>query len=118
MLVGADVTLAVIDWVMSLEPHWFSTMYGMLFMVIVRPGGAVVLCGRAAEAVRSGAAEGLRRAQAVKRSRQPDAGIHVLWTYMSFSQLLIIWSGNLKNEIPWYLMRARSGDGAQWRYFC
>src|SRR5208282_5824209 len=36
----------------------------------------------------------------------------LLWTYMSFSQFLIIWAGNLKDEIPWYLVRARGGWGA------
>ena len=40
----------------------------------------------------------------------------MLWAYMSFSQFLIIWSGNLTEEIPWYLRRsAAAGSGSRWR---
>ncbi len=102
---GATLTLAAIDWLMSLEPHWFSTIFGILIM-----GGAGL--GAMAFAIV------VLRALS---SREPMAGVAkarhfldlgnlllafvILWAYFAFSQLLIIWSGNLPDEIPWYLHR-------------
>ncbi len=40
----------------------------------------------------------------------------MLWAYFSFSQFLIIWSGNLPEEIPWYLQRHAAAAGASWRW--
>jgi hypothetical protein len=100
------ITGASIDWVMSLEPHWFSTIYGFLFIVIM---GLAALC-LAVLVVRM-----LADTQPIRDALEPkrlnDLGnlmlaLVMLWTYMSFSQFLIIWAGNLKDEIPWYLVRA------------
>ena len=41
----------------------------------------------------------------------------MLWAYLSFSQFLIIWSGNLRDEIPWYMTRAPSAHGGSWAVF-
>jgi hypothetical protein len=109
ILWGVLLTLAVIDWVMSLEPHWFSTMYGLLFMVtsgLAAMSFSVIVLRRLSDR------EPLR--DCVEPKRFIDIGnlmlaMVLLWTYMSFSQLLIIWSGNLKNEIPWYKERAFGG---------
>jgi len=98
-----------VDWVMSLEPHWFSTMYGLLFMVTSGLAGmsfAVIVLRRLSDR------EPLK--DCVEPKRFLDMGnlmlaMVLLWTYMSFSQLLIVWSGNLKNEIPWYKERAFGG---------
>jgi len=109
ILWGVLLTLAVIDWVMSLEPHWFSTMYGLLFMVtsgLAAMSFSVIVLRRLSDR------EPLR--DCVEPKRFIDIGnlmltMVLLWTYMAFSQLLIIWSGNLKNEIPWYKERAFGG---------
>ena len=103
------VTGAAIDWVMSLEPHWFSTIYGMLFIVIecwrlFRSRFSCCGCFRTSSRSRI-------------RSRQAVSSISaifllafvMLWAYLSFDQLLIIWAGNLKEEIPWYMERAFGG---------
>jgi hypothetical protein len=105
ILWGVMLTLAVIDWVMSLEPHWFSTMYGLLFMVtsgLVGMSFSVMVLRRLSDQ------EPLK--DCVEPKRFLDIGnlmlaMVMLWTYMAFSQLLIIWSGNLKNEITWYRER-------------
>jgi hypothetical protein len=99
------VTLAATDWVMSLEPHWYSTIFGLLFTV-----------GAALTAMSLGTAY-----LATVREREPyndalydrqwrDLGnllltLTILWAYMSFSQFLIIWSGNLPEEIGYYVKR-------------
>jgi len=100
------MTLAMIDWVMSLDAHWFSTIYGFIFMI----SGGLSAVSFAAIVVRL-----LSNHEPLKDCVEPKRFIDLgnlmlaqvlLWTYMSFSQFLIIWSGNLKNEIPWYQERA------------
>jgi len=105
VLWGLTVTGASIDWVMSLDPHWYSTIYGMIFMVIGCLGAlsfSVVVLSRLSDS------EPLK--DCVQPKRFLDVGnlmlaFVMLWMYMSFSQFLIIWSGNLRNEIPWYQQR-------------
>jgi len=105
------VGAAAVDWVMSLEPRWYSTIWGMLFMVIMALAGLtfsiVVLRTLSNEAPLK---------DCVRPKDYNDLGnlvlaFTLLWTYMSFSQFLIIWSGNLKDEIPWYTIRARGPWG-------
>ncbi|MGA8072350.1 MAG: hypothetical protein WB995_02670 [Candidatus Acidiferrales bacterium] len=104
---GLTVTYASIDWVMSLEPHWYSTIFGMIFMMIG------VLCAMAmAIIVASLLARHEPFASMVVPAQFNDLGnllltFVMLWAYLSFSQWLIIWSGNLRDEIPWYMTRAR-----------
>jgi hypothetical protein len=97
---------AMIDWVMTLEPTWYSSIYGMVFMVIACLGAlsfSVIMLRM------------LNDYEPLRDSYDPyrlnDIGnlmltFTLLWTYMSFAQFLIIWSGNLKQEIPWYMTRA------------
>lgn len=106
------MTLASIDWVMSISPHWSSTIYGFLFV-----GGQAV----SAMAVMIAVAVLLARSEPMAGILQPrhlhDLGkllfaFVMLWAYFSFSQLLIIWAANLPEEIPYYLKRLRGGWGA------
>jgi hypothetical protein len=97
---------AMIDWVMTLEPTWYSSIYGMVFMVIACLGAlsfSVIMLRMLNDY------EPLR--DSYDQYRLNDIGnlmltFTLLWTYMSFAQFLIIWSGNLKQEIPWYMTRA------------
>jgi hypothetical protein len=104
-------TFAFIDWIMSLEPHWFSTMYGIMFLIgQVLESFAFTIALVIVLSVR----EPLRRY--VTPQHLHDLGnmmfaFMVLWAYLSFSQFLITWSGNLPNEIPWYLRRMHGGWG-------
>ena len=97
---------------MSLEPHWFSTIYGMLFMII----GALTAMSFVIFVLRKlSDYEPLRGA--VTAAQFNDLGnlmlaFVMLWAYLSYSQFLIIWAGNLKEEIPWYMTRAFGGWGA------
>jgi hypothetical protein len=101
------VTFASIDWVMSLEPSWSSTIYGMIFIVtqlLATMSLAVIACLL------------LRDAKPISTWLTPTAlndqgnfllTFTMLWAYLSFSQFLIIWSGNLPEEITWYVARAQ-----------
>jgi hypothetical protein len=109
VLWGLIVTGAAIDWVMSLEPHWFSTIYGMLFIVIE--------C-LAALAFTLFVLRMVSNYEPIKDTIEPKRFVDLgslmlafvmLWAYLSFDQLLIIWAGNLKDEIPWYMQRAFGG---------
>ena len=105
------VTFSSFDWIMSLEPHWYSTIFGALALagqnlatvafviaVIVWLGGERVF------------------KDAWTRQSVYDLGNLMLaftmfWAYLAFSQLLIIWAGNLPEEIPFYLKRLSGGWG-------
>jgi len=109
VLYGLTVTFFSIDWIMSLEPHWFSTIFGMIFMVL-QVLGALALAIFVAGLLSRYAPF----ANAITADRFNDLGnllltFVMLWAYLSFSQFLIIWAGNLINEIPWYLRRAEGG---------
>lgn len=103
------VTFAIIDWVMSLEPHWFSTIYGAIFMIHFAMSALAfsILIGVL-----------LSRQEPMKTvftiDRMHDLGslqfaTIMLWAYTSVSQLIIIWSANLQEEAPWYLHRSTGG---------
>jgi len=109
LILGITITFASVDWMMSLEPHWYSTIYGMRFGIsaFVSALAFVILV-----------ALWLRRykpfSEVVTTKSLNDWGSFLLagvmlWAYIAFSQYLIIWSGNLKEEIPWYLKRAEGG---------
>ena len=106
---GVTITFASFDWLMSLEPHWFSTIYGVIII-----GGE----GLSALAFLTIALVWLSRRPPLDRivatSHFHDLGnlmlaFVMLWAYFSFSQYLIIWSGNLPVEIAWYLHRMQTG---------
>lgn len=101
------VTFGSVDWVMSLESKWYSTIYGLLIMVVQ---GLAALAFGILVARRLADREPL--ASYVTPQQFQDLGnllltFVILWAYLAFSQFLIIWSGNVKTEIPWYLERAR-----------
>jgi hypothetical protein len=105
VLYGLTVTFASIDWVMSLEPRWYSTIYGLLFMV----GQALAaLAFSITVLIWLSGREPL--SEAVRPSYFQDLGSFLLafvmlWAYLEYSQFLIIWGGNLSEEIPWYIRR-------------
>lgn len=104
-------TFAFIDWVMSLEPHWYSTLYGAMFLV-----GQTLESFAFLIALLIILSRYPPFSQFVTKQHFHDLGnlmfaFMVLWAYLSFSQFLIIWSGNLPHEIPWYLRRLKGGWG-------
>lgn len=102
-------TGAAFDWVMSLEPHWYSSIYGALFVVCQ---GLVTLAFAIVMTRWFSNYEPFDELTTPKRFHDLGKLMHgfiVLWAYASFSQFLIIWSANLPEEIPWYLHRIRNG---------
>jgi hypothetical protein len=109
ILWGIAVSFSMIDWVMSLEPKWFSTIYGMIFMIVAALTAMsfiVFVLRRLTDDDR-----GKEIREKVTPGQFNDLGnlmlaFTMLWAYLSFSQFLIIWAGNIKDEIPWYITRA------------
>ncbi len=111
LLLAITGSFAAIDWLMSLDPRWQSSLYGLWFFAGLGLSGLTFVVV---------VANWLRQ-------RQPLAGIlrqrhfhdygklffafTMLWAYLSFSQFLLIWAGNLPEEIPFYLRRMRGGWG-------
>ena len=103
------ITFAGVDWGMSLDPHWFSTIWGMLFMV-----GQALSAWCVCIMLMSRLYTHAPFAQVVTSSLFHDLGkflfaFVMLWGYVNLSQFLIIWSGNLPEETSWYLDRSVGG---------
>ncbi|HSB78093.1 MAG TPA: hypothetical protein VLM91_04850 [Candidatus Methylomirabilis sp.] len=106
---GLTVTFASIDWVMSLEPEWHSTIYGMMYMV-----GFILEALTFIVVVEYLLSHREPLAHAATPGHSHDLGnlmltFVILWAYLNFSQFLIIWAENLTDEIPWYLHRTTGG---------
>ena len=104
-------TFAFIDWIMSLEPHWFSTIYGAMFMIGEMVESFAFVIALMIILTRSSALKEYVTPQHVHDLGNLMFAFMVLWAYLSFSQFLIIWAGNLPREIPWYVSRLRGGWG-------
>jgi hypothetical protein len=105
------MTAAVIYWVMSMDPTWYSSVYGLLFLV---GQGYSVLAFCIIVSISLSKAEPFKTI--LRQTEQHDMGkltfaFVMLNIYLAFAQFLIIWSGNLPEEIPWYLDRIRGHWG-------
>jgi len=113
VLYGLGITFAAIDWLMSLEPHWYSTIFGVTLMVgqgLNAFAFAIIVIALLADR------EPLSRVVAPVHFQDLGSlllAFVMLWTYMAFSQWLVIWSGNLPEENVWYVHRLQGG----WQWF-
>lgn len=105
------VTFASVDWVMSLDPHWFSTIWGLLYAV----GWALSLfCFSVA--ILAWLSSRAPMDKVLGKRHFHDIGklmlaLVMVWAYFNFSQYLIIWSGNLPEETTFYLIRQEGAWG-------
>jgi hypothetical protein len=111
VIYAITMSAAAIYWVMSLDPTWYSSVYGLLFLV----GQAYQVLAFSIIVVIS-LSKGEPFKTILRQTEQHDLGSFtfafvMLNIYLAFSQFLIIWSGNLPEEIPWYLDRVTGGWG-------
>jgi hypothetical protein len=109
VLYGLTMTFAAVDWLMSLEPQWFSTAYGLVVIT-----GQLLVAMAFAILVTAWLAREEPYASVTSPELLHDLGnlllaFVMLWAYLAFAQFLIIWSGDLPEETPWYLHRAHGG---------
>ena len=102
-------TFASFDWLMSLEPHWFSSIYGAIFMVAGGLSTMLFMAILAYQLSKDKPMKGVITTQQFHDIGNWCFAFTILWTYMNFSQFIIIWSGNLYEETFWYLKRAQGG---------
>lgn len=114
VLAALTMTFASMDWVMSLEPHWTSTIFGVLTV-----GGQVVsaMAFTITLAAWLASRDDAPLGKVIATLQFHDLGkllmaFIMVWAYLMLSQFLIIWSANLPEEIPWYLNRSAGG----WQY--
>jgi hypothetical protein len=106
---GFSVTFMSLDWILSIDPLWFSTIFGMLFMANQGLTAMAFLIALMVLLYRQ-----RPMSEVLTHRHLHDLGKFMLalvmvWAYFSFSQFLIIWAGNLPEEIPWYLIRLNHG---------
>jgi len=103
------ISFAVIDWVMSLQARWISTIYGLLFVA-----GEALSAFCFVVVIESILGKRKPMSEYLTDTEVHDHGKFMLafvmvWAYFNFSQWLIIWAGNLPEEIPWYVRRLNGG---------
>jgi hypothetical protein len=106
---GLTVTFASFDWLMSLEPHWFSTIYGVLMIGGQGLSALAFLLIVLVWLSRRAPLDAIVMPQHFHDLANLLLAFVMLWAYFAFSQYLIIWSGDLPEEIAWYLHRTQGG---------
>jgi hypothetical protein len=111
ILYGFTISFAAIDWVMSIDPSWISTIYGLLVLI-----GEILSAMCFAVVVERILVKYKPMSELLKPDYVHDHGKWMLtfvmvWAYFAFSQWLIIWAGNLPEEITWYMKRLNGGWG-------
>jgi hypothetical protein len=111
VIYSLTISFAVIDWVMSLQARWISTIYGFIF-IAGEAMSAFCFC----VVIESILGKHKPMSEYLTDTEVHDHGKLILafvmvWTYFNFSQWLIIWAGNLPEEIPWYIRRMNGGWG-------
>jgi len=119
MLAGPGIILyvfamsfAAIDWVMSLSPHWASTIYGFLYVAGQLISSMSLMICVVVLLSRAPVFQGVLKPRYLHDLGKLLLAFVMLWAYFSFSQLLIIWSGNSPEEISFY----RSRLYGEWGY--
>lgn len=111
VIMGFSISFAAIDWQMSIEPKWYSTIYGMIFEVgqcLSSYSFCLLILGLlvARESLSQFSKKTLRDLGNIQLT------LVMTWAYLSFMQYLIIWSGNLPHEVTWFKNRTQGG----WQY--
>jgi hypothetical protein len=105
-------TFAMFDWGMSLDPDWYSTIYGAMLIVGMGLQTFALLNIVTTLLADRGAFGDILQPKRLRDLGNLMLAFVMLWAYTSYSQFLIVWSGDISEEIPWYLQRSQYG----WQY--
>jgi hypothetical protein len=116
LMLFLTASMAAFDWIMSLDPHWWSTMFGVYFLA----GGALSFIA-ALIAICLALRSAGYLTNSIREEHYHDLGkwlfaLTVFWAYVAFSQYMLIWYGNLPEETVWY-QRRLAGSWSLWRPF-
>jgi len=106
------MTFVAVDWIMSMETEWYSTMFPILICIGQILGALSLMILIFAWAVRSTELRTLAGEENFHKIGNLLLAFVMIWAYLAFGQLLVTWSGNLPAEIWWYLHRIAGG----WRW--
>jgi hypothetical protein len=111
LLFALTITFAAIDWMMSLEPHWYSTIWGVYYFA----GSVIALFAMMSILVLWLQRDGMVR-RIINTEHYHDMGkllfgFVVFWSYIAFSQYMLIWYANIPEETLWYEHRSHGGWG-------
>src|SRR5918996_149327 len=105
MVLALTQTFASVDWIMSLTPHWYSTMMGVYFFAGSFVGFIALLSVLAAAMRRAGLLDAIVTVEHLHDIGKFLFAFTAFWAYISFSQFFLIWYGNLPEETIWYRER-------------
>ncbi|HVS30924.1 MAG TPA: hypothetical protein VMS98_05665 [Thermoanaerobaculia bacterium] len=105
LIIVLTLTFASIDWIMSLEPKWYSSMFGISFTVGCGLSAFAYVTFLLTQLARTKAMAGILRPSHLRDLGNLMLAFTMLWAYTAFSQFLLIWYANLKEEVPYYLKR-------------
>ncbi|HUP50517.1 MAG TPA: hypothetical protein VNA04_17210 [Thermoanaerobaculia bacterium] len=105
VMIVLTLTLASVDWVMSLEPKWYSSMFGISFTIGCGLSAFVYVIFLLTQLVRTKAMAEILRPSHLRDLGNLMLAFVMLWAYTAFSQFLLIWYANIKEETPYYLKR-------------
>jgi hypothetical protein len=106
------MTFAAVDWIMSMETEWYSTMFPVLICIGQILGALALMILLFAWAPKSSELSWLAGEDNFHKIGNLLLAFVMMWAYLAFGQLLVTWSGNLSAEISWYLHRVAGG----WRW--
>jgi len=109
IVLALTVTFAAFDWIMSLDPHWYSTIFGVYFFSGSVVGAFATLILVAAALTRSGILQQVITVEHFHELGKLLYAFTVFWAYIGFSQFFLIWYANLPEETTWYLRRTEGG---------
>src|SRR5688500_12344827 len=98
-------TFASVDWIMSLTPHWYSTMFGVYFFAGSFVGFIALLSVVAVAMRRAGLLDTVISPEHLHDVGKLLFAFTVFWTYIAFSQFFLVWYANLPEETTWYRAR-------------
>ncbi|HYI08623.1 MAG TPA: hypothetical protein VEK57_06105 [Thermoanaerobaculia bacterium] len=105
------LTFSGIDWVMSLEPKWYSSMFGIAFLIGAGLSAFAFVTFFLTLLSGNEAMEDILRPSHFRDLGNLMLAFTMLWAYTNFSQFLLIWYGNIKEETPYYTIRMHGGWG-------
>ncbi len=108
ILYAVTVSFAAVDWIMSLDPHWSSSIFGLLIVIGQLLAGMAFTIAVVAHLAQREPLAGLLQPRHFQDLGKLLLAFTMVWAYFSFSQLLIIWAGNLPEEIRWYVPRMQT----------
>ena len=112
-------TFASIDWIMSLTPHWYSTMFGVYFFAGSFVGFIALLSVVAAAMRRAGLLDTVISAEHLHDVGKLLFAFTAFWAYIAFSQFFLMWYANLPEETIWYKARLegswKTSRSCSWR---